>query len=102
MNRALRHTMAVRGPAPSPFLAERFQDTVKQPMDVVNRIYQFIGWPLTSDAESAMRAWLVKDEKSHQGGHDYGPEQFGLSAEQIRSDFAEYCERHIDKKHVAA
>ncbi|MGH8541320.1 MAG: sulfotransferase family protein [Stenotrophobium sp.] len=101
MNRALRHTMAVRKQAPSQFLDVRFQDTVKQPMDVARRIYEFIGWPLAPDAESAMRAWLVKDEKSHQGGHDYGPEQFGLSADQIRSDFAEYCERHIDKKPVA-
>ncbi|MGH8461243.1 MAG: sulfotransferase family protein [Stenotrophobium sp.] len=102
MNRALRHTMTVRKQAPAQFLDVRFQDTVKQPMDVVQKIYQFIGWPLAPGAESAMRTWLVKDEKSHQGGHDYGPEQFGLSAEQIRSDFAEYCERHIDKPHVAA
>jgi hypothetical protein len=96
MNRALRHTMAVRKQAPAQFLDVHFMDTVKQPLEVVRRIYQFIGWPLTAEVEKAMSAWLKEDEKSHQGGHDYTPEQFGLTAEQLRRDFAEYRSRHIE------
>jgi hypothetical protein len=62
---------------------------------VVERIYDFIGWPRDAQAEARMRDWLVEDEKTHQGGHDYSPEQFGLTAEGIRRDFAAYIERHL-------
>ena len=97
MNRGLRHTMAVRSSASSgQFHDVQFLDTVKRPMDVVRRIYAFIGWTLTPEAERVMRAWLAEDEKTHAGGaHDYGPEQFGLSAGQLQKDFAEYRQRHI-------
>jgi hypothetical protein len=98
MNRALRHTMKVRAGAPAnTFMDVRFQDTVAQPMQVVQRIYEFIGWPLNDAARTKMQDWLVQDEKSHQGGHEYGPEQFGLSAEQLREDFSEYRTRHIEE-----
>ncbi|HUR40171.1 MAG TPA: sulfotransferase [Verrucomicrobiae bacterium] len=93
MARGLRHTMKVRQQAPpGQFLDVDFRDTVKAPMEVVRRIYEFIGWPLTAEVEAAMRAWLAEDEKQHdaKGGHEYTPEQFGLSEAQLRKDFAEY------------
>lgn len=96
MLRALNHTMKVREKASGQFLDVRFQDTVKQPMAVVRKIYEFIGWPLTAESEAAMTAWLVEDEKSHQGGHDYTAEQFGLSVEQLKRDFSNYRQRYIE------
>ena len=102
MNRALRHTMKVREAAPKQFLDVQFLDTVKQPMEVVKRVYNFIGWTLAPEAERAMTLWLKEDEKSHQGGHDYTPEQFGLSDEQLRRDFAEYRKHNISEKSAAA
>jgi hypothetical protein len=95
MARGLSHTMKVRGTAPSQFLDVQFVDTVKRPLDVVKRIYEFIGWPLTADAERAMKDWLAEDEKARVGGHEYTPEEFGLSAAQLRTDFAAYRERHV-------
>jgi hypothetical protein len=73
----------------------QFQDTVKRPMDVVRRIYDFIGWDLSPDVQAGMRAWLIEDEKSHSAAHDYSAETFGLSDAQIERDFAAYRERHI-------
>lgn len=96
MNRGLQFTMRVRKTAPGQFLDVPFRDTVKAPMDVVRGIYDFIGWPLTGEAEAAMRRWLAEDERAHASvAHDYAPEQFGLSAEQLRRDFSAYRERHI-------
>jgi hypothetical protein len=96
MNRGLQHTMKVRTAHPGQFLDVQFRETVKAPMDAVRRIYDFIGWPLTPAAESAMRAWLAEDEKAHERvAHDYGPEQFGLSAAQLKRDFSEYRGQHI-------
>lgn len=96
MRRALSHTMDVRGRSDgSQFFDVRFIDTVKQPMAVVARIYEFLGWSLPAEIADAMRAWLAEDAESHQGGHAYTAQQFGLSDEQIRRDFAPYMQRHL-------
>ncbi|HUP93198.1 MAG TPA: sulfotransferase, partial [Solimonas sp.] len=95
MRRALDHTMAVRESAPpGQFMDVRFEDTVKRPLEVLERIYSFIGWPLPEEVRTAMQAWLAQDEKSHQGGHDYSAGQFGLSEDQLKKDFAKYRERY--------
>ena len=96
MRRGLSHTMKVREDASAAqFMDVRFEDTVKHPLEVVDRIYDFIGWHLGAELEIDMRRWLEEDEKTHAGGHDYTAEQFGLSAEQLKKDFAEYRQRHI-------
>jgi hypothetical protein len=98
MARGLAHTAQVRTTAkPQQFMDVQFIDTVKQPMAVVKQIYDLIGWRITPEAEAAMQAWLTEDEKSHSAGgaHDYSPEAFGLTPEQLKRDFAPYRERHI-------
>lgn len=95
MRLGLEHTMKVRERAPDAFLDVHFQDTVKRPMDVVRRIYDFIGWELGPDVQARMRAWLIEDEKSHSAAHDYAADTFGLSDAQIERDFAAYRQRHI-------
>lgn len=96
MRRALGHTMQVRDRGDgAAFFDVRFIDTVKRPMDVVARVYAFLGWSLPAEIEAAMRTWLAEDEKAHQGGHEYTAAQFGLSDEQIKTDFAAYIERHL-------
>ncbi|WP_299697970.1 sulfotransferase [Hydrocarboniphaga sp.] len=96
MRRALNHTMQVRDRGDgSAFFDVRFVDTVKNPMDVVARVYDFLGWSLPAELAASMRNWLAEDEKAHQGGHAYTAQQFGLSDEQIRRDFAAYIERHL-------
>ena len=98
MARGLAHTQQVRATAsPRQFLDVQFLDTVKRPLEVVRRIYEFIGWQITPEAEAAMRAWLAEDEKSHGAGgaHDYSPEAFGLTPDQLKRDFAPYRERYV-------
>lgn len=95
MRRALEHTLRVRERTPEAFLDVHFQDTVKHPMDVARRIYDFIGWELTPEVQGRMRAWLIEDEKSHSATHDYSAKDFGMSDTQIERDFAAYRQRHI-------
>jgi len=102
MKRGLEHTMRVRRSAPGQFMDVRFEDTVKRPLEVARAIYRFIDWPLDEATEGRMARWLAEDEKSHAGGHDYSPEQFGLSADGLRRDFAAYRERHIEAATAAA
>lgn len=96
MRRALHHAMQVRQRAPAQFHDVQFRDTVKRPMDVVHEIYRWLGLPLPADVERAMRTWLAEDEKTHQGGHDYTAEQFGLTLEGLDRDFAAYRAQHIE------
>lgn len=95
MQSGLTRTMRVREGVPAQFLDVPFQDTVKQPMDVVRRIYAFIGWELPADVLGRMRQWLIEDENSHNAAHDYTPEMFGLSEAQITQDFSAYRARHL-------
>ena len=95
MRRGLEHTLRVRERMAAAFLDVRFEDTVKNPMDVARRIYDFIGWDLGSDVQARMRAWLIADETRHTAAHDYCAQDFGLSDAQIERDFAEYRRRHI-------
>lgn len=96
MRKALLHTMAVRDALPDGrFLDVNFLDTVKQPLAVARQVYDFIGWPLDGAVEQRLQDWLSRDAESHQGGHEYTAEQFGLSEERLRSDFAKYRDRHL-------
>ncbi|MBX6419500.1 MAG: sulfotransferase [Nevskia sp.] len=97
MRRALEHTLRVRDRPEfaGQFLDVEFRDTISCPMEVAERIYRFIGWPLPDSTRAAMRSWLAQDEKTHVGGHDYRAQDYGLSQEQLRRDFAAYRARHF-------
>jgi hypothetical protein len=104
MRRALEHTMRIRRDAPAGrFLDVQFLDTVRHPLDVVRRVYDFIGQPLEHETETAMQAWLTRDAHGSAPAHDYQPESFGLSAVQIERDFAAYRHHHLstDIDHAA-
>lgn len=95
MARAFHHTMDVRTMTPAPFMDVRFIDTVKKPAEVVQAIYRHTGMTLTAEAEKAMQVWLEANRRDNRAAHDYTPEQFGLSDEQLKRDFADYRARHI-------
>jgi hypothetical protein len=92
--RALEKFLAVRDRAPaSQFLDLGFESIESDPLGTVERVYDFLGWPLTPHARAAMQRFLAANPKNKHGVHSYTLEQFGLSraAEMIR--FRNYCER---------
>jgi hypothetical protein len=96
MARALRHAMAVREHMPTGrFLDVHFEDTVAEPLAVVERIYQFAGLELTPQTQSAMGQWLQANGREKRAVHHYSPDQFGLSEAILQRDYAEYRARHI-------
>jgi hypothetical protein len=95
MARAFKATMAVRERMPEAFHDVRFVDTVKRPLEVVRDIYAWAGLTLTPAAEQAMQRWLEDNRRDTRGAHEYATEHFGLTADQIRRDFADYRARHI-------
>lgn len=96
MARALRHTMQVRDDLPAGrFLDVRFEDTVSDPLGVVERIYAFAGLDLTPDCRAAMQRWLAENGREKRAAHQYSAEQFGLDEATLARDYADYRRRHI-------
>lgn len=75
------------------FLDVHHKEFVADPFGTLERIYRFLGRELRSDVLGRMREWHAKNRSGAHGSHRYTPEQFGLSAAQIRSDFDFYTKR---------
>jgi hypothetical protein len=88
-----------RGIAARPVLGEeRFIDVHHQelradPLGVLHRIYDFAGLELRPDVEATIVRWSAENPVGAHGVHRYTPEQFGLSAAQLRDDFDFYLRR---------
>jgi hypothetical protein len=72
-----------------------FRAAMRDPMAQIARIYRSAGIDLTDEARAAMSAWRAADAREKLVKHTYTAERFGLSAEQIRSEFADYIERFV-------
>jgi hypothetical protein len=92
--RALDKFLAVRDRAPAAqFLDIGFESIESDPIGTVERVYDFLGWPLTVDARAAMERYLAANPKGKHGVHRYTLEQFGLSRSVEAARFRAYCER---------
>jgi hypothetical protein len=92
--RALDTFLAVRDSSRAEqFLDVSFESIESDPLDTVERVYDFLRWPLTSDARAAMQRFLAANPKNKHGVHRYTLEQFGLSRAAQTARFRTYCER---------
>jgi hypothetical protein len=92
--RALEKFLAVRDRAPAAqFLDVNFESIESDPLGAVERVYDFLGWPLTDEARAAMLAFLAANPKNKHGVHSYTLEQFGLDRAAEMRRFRNYCER---------
>lgn len=96
MARGIHHTMQVREQQDSRrFLDIHFSDTVAKPMEVLEEVYQFAKLPFTEKARADAQQWLSSNGREKRAGHDYSLETFGLSEQQMQSDYALYRSRHL-------
>jgi hypothetical protein len=91
---ALDRFLAVRDRAPAAqFFDVAFESIESDPLGTVERVYDFLGWPLTSEARTAMQSFLDANPKNKHGVHSYTLEQFGLNRTAEAARFRDYCER---------
>jgi hypothetical protein len=64
----------------------------RQPIETLQRIYTKLGLDLKPEVIDAVRRWGKSNSAGAHGTHRYTPEQFGLSVDQIRSDFGFYIQ----------
>ncbi|HET8698392.1 MAG TPA: sulfotransferase, partial [Gammaproteobacteria bacterium] len=92
--RALEDFLAVRDrAAPEQFLDIHYESIERAPLETIERVYDFLGWPLSEEARAAMQRFLAANPKDKHGAHRYTLEEFGLDAAQLRGRFARYCDR---------
>ena len=75
------------------FLDVHHGDLHHDPMGTMQRIYDFVGLELTGAVEASLARWQALNRSGAKGTHRYTPEQFGLTAEQIREAYDPYIRR---------
>jgi hypothetical protein len=69
-----------------------YPDLVRDPMAVVRGIYDHFDRELTSEAEVAMRNYVVQNPQHKKGTHIYSLDEFGLDPARERSAFQKYTD----------
>jgi len=71
-----------------------YQDLLKNPIDVMHRIYEYFGYELNPQMEEGMRNWLRENPQRKYGVHHYSLDAFGLDKKTIDTQFALYMEKN--------
>jgi len=91
---ALDRFLSVRDLAPAgQFLDVAYDDIEGEPIATIERIYDFLGWPLTGEARDAMTRFLAANPKNKHGVHRYSLAEYGLDRDTELERFRRYCER---------
>ena len=92
--KAVRDAERVRAAHRERILDVDHREFHRAPMRVIQRIYGFLGLPLSSEVEAGMRARVAAAPEMRHGKHHYRAADFGLSEQEIRERFGAYLERH--------
>jgi hypothetical protein len=76
---------------PAQFFDAHFEETLRDPVGLLERAYGHFGLPLTEEARTQMAAFLAENPRGSRGVHRYVREDFGLRLGEIRERFSEYC-----------
>jgi len=98
MTRALQ----VRERHPASFLDVQYRDTVADPRGVAERIFGFVGQPLTEAVWREMETWREANRREDRPLHHYTLEEFGLTEDGVKAQFAAYRERFIVSERTRA
>ena len=90
---AVRRCDTVRAAHPRAVLDVVHGDFHREPMQVVERIYDFIGWTIPDDTRTALAQRIAAKPELQHGTHRYRIEDYGMSAQEAREPFGDYVER---------
>lgn len=79
---------------PERFLDVHHVDFVARPMDVLERIYAWLGLELSVPIRMKFETWREVNHAGAHGAHRYTPEEYGMSADQIRADYDFYIRKY--------
>lgn len=70
-----------------------YTDQLKDPIGTMRKLYEHFDTPFSADVEACMQKMLSDNPKGKFGKHEYSLDEFGLTAEQIRERYGDYCQR---------
>jgi len=74
------------------FVDVRQRELEADPVGIAERVYDHAGLDLDEPARKTLSQWAAANQSGSRGEHSYQPEDFGLTAHQIRQAFAEYLD----------
>jgi hypothetical protein len=74
------------------FFDVHFAPFQKDPFQVIERLYDFIGEEFTAEARAKMEKWREQTPRGKHGDHRYDPADFGLSVGMLRERFRFYSD----------
>ena len=75
------------------FIDASNDDVVRHPLQTFERIYEFLGMPVTPALQQKLQDYNSRNAPGNFGKHAYSPEQYGLTRQAIRSAFGDYIDR---------
>ncbi|BCP01359.1 sulfotransferase family protein [Mycobacterium intracellulare] len=69
-----------------------YHEMMRDPMDVMRRIYEWADEPLTAETEARMRNWLAGHRQDRFALNAYTLDQYGLTVGALEPIFAEYLD----------
>ena len=82
-----------RGAADTP-VGLPYAQVMDDPVGSVERIYRHFGMELDDLGQRKMAAWMEENPQDRFGRHRYTVDQFGLDADELREQFADYVDRY--------
>lgn len=67
-----------------------YADLMRDPMASLRKLYGALGDEFTPEAEASIQAWLDANPQGKFGRHEYKLDEFGLTVDQVRANFADY------------
>jgi hypothetical protein len=92
--KAVHDCEAVRRSHPGQVMDVIHTDFHRDPIGVVQLIYDFCELTLSDEVEAAMRARISDDPERSHGTHRYDVADYGLSEDDIRDRFGSYIDRY--------
>ena len=80
----------------------KYDEIRREPIGAVRQIYDYFGWSLPREAEQRMRGLIAGQATRQSASHRYDLSQFGSSAKEVLSAFAQYCERFDLSENIPA
>lgn len=77
-----------------PILDVQYDDLVREPVDTLAAMYDFLGDSLTEDARAAIEAYVGTHTKGRFGQHRYDLTEFGLDKAEVAERFGAYTARY--------
>jgi hypothetical protein len=73
----------------------QYSDTVKDPVGTVERVYQWLGMPLTEEVRQGLQKHLAENTREKREKHVYSAEEYGLTEEGLKQATARYRARFV-------